>query len=283
MSAGLRGGRGDVLRGSHGDVAGVESGASSVERSMSEHGNRPWSAPLATSPAWRGGWAHRLPTGQGRGGAAVVVAGVTTCRGGRESRSQGEGRQWFREVIGDCDAERRGTEWCRPSRARPHRRCVGGAVAAGIGDAGQPSPSGSGRSWPRGSTPVPNPGSRLPEPTRRQRPWRARCGESRTPGSASGLGKRTSSNAGTAPQADSSLSDARTRRRTVPRVGRSPAHVACDVFTRNVELLLGHSRDVRLMLQPGQQVHQGLLLSPVTDRDGVEVNRHEPVEEHDGI
>jgi hypothetical protein len=44
MSAGLRGGRGDVLRVSHGDVAGVESDASSVERSTSEHGNRPWSA-----------------------------------------------------------------------------------------------------------------------------------------------------------------------------------------------------------------------------------------------
>lgn len=39
----------------------------------------------------------------------------------------------------------------------------------------------------------------------RQKPWRARCGESRTPGSASGLGKRTSSNAGTAPQADSTV------------------------------------------------------------------------------
>jgi hypothetical protein len=38
------GGRGDVLRGSHGDVAGAESGASSVERSTSEHGNHPWSA-----------------------------------------------------------------------------------------------------------------------------------------------------------------------------------------------------------------------------------------------
>ena len=34
----------NVLRGSHGDVAGVESGASSAERSMSEHGNRSWSA-----------------------------------------------------------------------------------------------------------------------------------------------------------------------------------------------------------------------------------------------
>ncbi len=41
MSAGLRGGRGDVLRGSHGDVAGVESGASFAQRSTSEHGNHP--------------------------------------------------------------------------------------------------------------------------------------------------------------------------------------------------------------------------------------------------
>jgi hypothetical protein len=44
LSAGGWGGRGDVLRGSHGDVAGAESGASSVERSTSEHGNHPWSA-----------------------------------------------------------------------------------------------------------------------------------------------------------------------------------------------------------------------------------------------
>ena len=33
-----------MLRGSHGDVAGAESDASSVERSTSEHGNCPWSA-----------------------------------------------------------------------------------------------------------------------------------------------------------------------------------------------------------------------------------------------
>ena len=39
----------------------------------------------------------------------------------------------------------------------------------------------------------------------RQEPWRARCVETRTAGSASGLGKRTGSNAGTAPQADSSV------------------------------------------------------------------------------
>ena len=44
MSAGRRGGRGNVLLGSHGDVAGVESGASFVERSTSEHGNQLWSA-----------------------------------------------------------------------------------------------------------------------------------------------------------------------------------------------------------------------------------------------
>src|SRR6476659_4513703 len=37
----------------------------------------------------------------------------------------------------------------------------------------------------------------------RQELWRARCGESRTPGSASGLGKRIGSNPDTAPQADS--------------------------------------------------------------------------------
>ena len=39
----------------------------------------------------------------------------------------------------------------------------------------------------------------------RQEPWRARCVETRTAGSASGPGKRTSSNAGTAPQADSTV------------------------------------------------------------------------------
>src|SRR5215207_5360302 len=91
MSAGLRGGRGDVLRGSHGDVAGVESDASSVERSTSEHGNHLWSALWSRSQRGRSGWAHRRPTGLGWGGAVVVVAGVTTCRGGRESRPQGEG------------------------------------------------------------------------------------------------------------------------------------------------------------------------------------------------
>ena len=108
MSVGRWGGRGDVLRGSHGDVAGAESGASSVERSTSEHGNRPWSARLPRGQRGRSGWAHRRLSGQGRGGAVVVVRG-------RESRSHGEGRQWFREVISRRDwrlyAERCGTEW----------------------------------------------------------------------------------------------------------------------------------------------------------------------------
>jgi hypothetical protein len=103
MSAGLRGGRGDVLRGSHGDVAGAESGASSVERSISEHGNRPWPARGSRSQRGRSGWVHRRPNGQGWGGAVVVVRG-------RESRSHGEGRQWYREEIGGCNAERRATE-----------------------------------------------------------------------------------------------------------------------------------------------------------------------------
>ena len=52
----------------------------------------------------------------------------------------------------------------------------------------------------------------VPPPARRRRAagWRARCGESRTPGSASGLGKRTGGNAGTAPQADSTSASRRT-------------------------------------------------------------------------
>jgi hypothetical protein len=111
MSAGLRGGRGDVLRGSHGDVAGVESGASFVERSTSEHGNHLGSARAVAASDVALGWAHRRLTGLGWGGAAVVVAGVATCLGGRESRPQGEGRQWYREEIGDCNAERSATEW----------------------------------------------------------------------------------------------------------------------------------------------------------------------------
>ena len=168
-----------MLRGSHGDVAGAESGASSAERSTGEHGNHPGSARGSRRQRGRSGWVHRRPSGPGWGGAVVVVAGVTTCHGARESRTQGEGRQ----------QESRSEDAAMPKDALanvgapspgPHR-----APAAGIGDARQPSP--------------------LCLRARRQTLWRARCGESRTPGSASGLGKRTRSNAGTAPQADSTL------------------------------------------------------------------------------
>jgi len=106
MSAGLRGGRGDVLRGSHGDVAGVESGASSVERSTSEHGNHLGSARAVAASDVALGWAHRRLTGLGWGGAAVVVRG-------RENRSHGEGRQWFREVL---EHMRRELETVTPKR-----------------------------------------------------------------------------------------------------------------------------------------------------------------------
>jgi len=88
--------------------------------------------------------------------------------------------------------------------------------------AGSPRPKGDGNrsrwtgsscsTWKRcrspatatGATRSPTPGPCATTP-RRQEPWRARCGESRTPGSASGLGKRTDSNADTAPQADSTV------------------------------------------------------------------------------
>jgi hypothetical protein len=43
-----------LLRGSRSEVAGVESGASSAERSMSEHGNRSWSALVLRGRGGRG-------------------------------------------------------------------------------------------------------------------------------------------------------------------------------------------------------------------------------------
>jgi hypothetical protein len=87
MSASGWGGRGDVLRGSHGDVAGAESGASSVERSTSEHGNRPWSAPLSTSPTW--------PRGLGTPSADRPGTG----RSRRSSPRPGEPVTWRRTAV----------------------------------------------------------------------------------------------------------------------------------------------------------------------------------------
>jgi hypothetical protein len=81
-----------MLRGSRGDAAGIELGSSFVERIAVNTGTVPVLAFRAAPPAWcRRAWVHRRPIGSGRGGAAVVV-------GGRESRSQGEGRQRSRAV-----------------------------------------------------------------------------------------------------------------------------------------------------------------------------------------
>ena len=60
--------------------------------------------------------------------------------------------------------------------------------------------------------------------TQRQTPWRARCVERRTPGSASGLGKRTESNLGTAPQADSPASPSDLPPHPYPRLHRGSPH-----------------------------------------------------------
>lgn len=82
-----------MLRGSHGEVAGAESGASFVKRSQVNVGTIPVLPPGHAASVDSRGWIRRRPIGSGWGGAAVVVAGVTTCLGDRESRSQGQGRQ----------------------------------------------------------------------------------------------------------------------------------------------------------------------------------------------
>lgn len=102
MSAGLRGGRGDVLRGSHGDVAGAESDASSAERSTSEHGNHPC-LPGATRPAWN----------SGLGPPSADRPGVGRSR--RSSPRPGEPVTWRRAAAvrrsgGCCNTERRSVE-----------------------------------------------------------------------------------------------------------------------------------------------------------------------------
>jgi hypothetical protein len=113
MSAGLRGGRGDVLRGSHGDVAGVESDASSAERSTSEHGNHPWLPGPPRPATCARGWAHRRPTGRGWDGAAVVVAGS------RPAMGPGEPVTGRRAAVVSRSAEK-GLEAVMPNDAPPN-------------------------------------------------------------------------------------------------------------------------------------------------------------------
>ena len=73
-----------------GDVPGVQLGADPADRCMSERGKRPGGARRALRGS---GQAHRPLLPSGCGGGPVVVVGVTTHQGGRESRPQGEGVQ----------------------------------------------------------------------------------------------------------------------------------------------------------------------------------------------
>jgi hypothetical protein len=55
-------------------------------------------APSPVSGLLVGGKVRCRPMPPGWGGGPVVVAGVTTCLGGRESRPQGEGVQRVRSI-----------------------------------------------------------------------------------------------------------------------------------------------------------------------------------------
>ncbi len=74
-----------------GDVPGVQLGADPANRLIVNVGSVP--AVPAGPAAWGPGQAHRPLLPPGRGGGPVVVVGVTTHQGGRESRPQGEGVQ----------------------------------------------------------------------------------------------------------------------------------------------------------------------------------------------
>ena len=71
------------------DVSGVQLSADPANRLMVNVGSVP--AVPAKPLGW--GQAHRPLLPSGRGGGPVVVVGVTTHQGGRESRPQGEGVQ----------------------------------------------------------------------------------------------------------------------------------------------------------------------------------------------
>ena len=135
-----------VLRGSHGDVAGAESGASSVERSISEHGNRPWSALWSTSPTW--------PPGLGTPSADRSGTG----RSRRSSPRPGEPVTWRRTAVvsrRDWRLQCRETRYrmVTPGRDGGYRRCRPTFTV------------GRGRFWSPVRRPVPKPGCRAPEQT----------------------------------------------------------------------------------------------------------------------
>jgi hypothetical protein len=74
-----------------GDVPGVQLSADPADRLIVNVGSAP--AVPAGPAVWGPGQAHRPLLPPGRGGGPVVVVGVTTHQGGRESRPQGEGVQ----------------------------------------------------------------------------------------------------------------------------------------------------------------------------------------------
>ena len=71
-------------------AAGEQLDADPAKRTAVNVGTRPAPPRLL----WEAGKAQRQPMASGGGIALVVVVGVTTDHGGRESRLQGEGEQW---------------------------------------------------------------------------------------------------------------------------------------------------------------------------------------------
>jgi hypothetical protein len=63
----------------------------------------------------------------------------------------------------------------------------------------------------------------------------------------------------------------------------SPTHVSCDIDPRSVDLVLGYAGNVGLTFQTRQQIRQGLPLSGMGDGHRVQIDGHEPVEQHDRI
>ena len=81
---------GECPRDRHAMPAGEELGTDPAKRTAVNVGTRP----VPPSLFREAGKAQRRLMAPGGGIALVVVAGVTTGRGGRESRLQGEGEQW---------------------------------------------------------------------------------------------------------------------------------------------------------------------------------------------
>jgi hypothetical protein len=86
---------GECLRRTPGEATGAKLGTTPADRNTVNTGTAPR---LPSPPPLQGGGgqAHRQPMAGERGGAVVVVVGVTPHPGERESRSQGEGRQRVR-------------------------------------------------------------------------------------------------------------------------------------------------------------------------------------------